>query len=241
MNRKTISSKPASNGKRVGASVVVDGQTPVGTNPFGQVANAPFNGGFGFPQVPGFGIPNPCGSCPPPFFPPLPVAPFPGNPGFIIDDRIEPPFEDDEFNTTITAGVAPQTIPANSTAVLLLASALSSTGGARVSGSSIILPIPGTYSLSINVTAGRTPGSTGGNISFILNGGVSGTGVIASGDVIMSGTQVFSGTISVRTNAPNTAISILVNNVGGVLQILGGTVTAQLVSGRFRDQNNPFF
>ena len=240
MSRNNIPPKSSTPNKRVGASVVVDGQ-PLGVvnqfpygapgvvNPYGPQGYGPFNPGF--PGGQGIGIPNPCG-CPPPFFPPVPFFP-----GIFFDDRVEQfPIIEDEFDVALTAGVAPQTIPANSTAALLLTSAVTSTGGARISGSSIILPVEGVYTLSVNVTASRPVTSAGGIVQFILNGGISGSGNIAFGDLAIGTTQVFSDTVTVRTNGVHTAVSILVNNAGGPLQILGGTISIQL-NNRF----GPFF
>lgn len=226
--------------KRVGASVVIDGQNPVGPyGPYPGLGNPFIQGPYGIgpgipPPFPGIGIPNPCGGCPPPFFPPLPF------PGLIVDDRIERPICDNP-DTSITAGIAPQTIPANSTSTLLLSSALTSSGGANISGSNISLPREGVYSLSLSVTASRSSTSTDGVVSFILNGGVSGAGTIAGGSLLSGTTQVFSGSATVRSSSRRTTISILVNNTGGPLQILGGTLSVQLLHGRNHHHDPLFF
>lgn len=220
MNREVPSDK------RVGASVVVDANVQGMVSPYGYPPVAP--GITPFPPVaPGIGIPNPCG-CNIPFFPPVPFFPFPG----FIDDRIERPLPPSRpiENVSLTVGVAPQSIASSTTAALLLTSAIASTRGIRISGSSIILPVEGVYTLSINITASRGVGVIGGDIMFILNGGISGSGFIASGDVASGQTRVFSGSITLTTNSPGTSISVLVNNDGGSLQILGGTITVQLVS-----------
>lgn len=223
--------------KRVGASVVIDAQG-AGLNPYIQGPQ------LGYPGIvqPGIGIPNPgCCPCPPPFFPPMPfpIGGFPGYPGYFPGGEFPlfPGEEDDIIiddpnvpTVVINAGVAPQTINAGSTAQVLLTSAMSSVGGAYITGNSIILPVRGTYNLSINITVSRPLGSTGGIVSFILNGGVSGSSNIASAALSAGSTQVLSGTVSLRTNSRNTSVSILANNGGGSLQILGGTVSVQLTS-----------
>lgn len=201
--------------KRVGASVIPPAQ-PIGPIP----GPGPFPGiGVG----PGIG-PGICGV--PPFFPPPPFPCFPR--GIIFDDRLDPPlppFPDE--NVSLTAGVAPQTIPATSTASLFLSSAMTSSGGARISGNSIILPVPGRYTLSINITASRSGMSSDGDVMFILNGAVSGSGFIASGNLLSGQTRVYTGSVSLSTQERHASISVLVNNDGGPLQILGGTVSVQ--------------
>lgn len=218
-----MNKRVATSNKRVGASVVPNAQV----SPFPQYGVPP-----PFP-VPGIGIPNPCGV--PPQFPlPIPFPPFLPYP-IVFDDRV-PPFPPEPApvppvvqNVSITAEVAPQTVASSSTTVLMLSNAISSIGGARVSGSSIILPVRGTYTLSISVAASRALTSTGGNVMFILNGGI-GSSFIASGNIASGESRIFTGSVTFSTNEVNTPISVLVNNEGGSLSILGGTVTVQLTS-----------
>lgn len=214
--------------KKVGASVVIDGQPNaygpyngfgpgVGPNGFGPGPIGPY-GGYGYP-----GVPIPPGPCGVPFFPPPPFAPF------LFDDRFDSSSSSssDEDDASATVSVPPQTVAPNTTNALILGSALSS-DDVRVNGNSIELPIPGTYRISANVTASRANPSTGGNVSLLLNGGVGG-GTIATGNIPSGATQVLSGSDTFSTNGRNTSVSVLLNNAGDQLQVLGGTVTVQLI------------
>jgi len=80
------------------------------------------------------------------------------------------------------------------------------------------------------VTASRSSTSTGGVVQFILNGGVSGAGNIAFGDLLTNSTQVFSGNTTIRTNGRAVDVSVLASNAGGPLQVLGGTISIQLLN-----------
>lgn len=171
---------------------------------------------------PMIGIP-PMGGCNVPFFPPIPPPLFPGG---LVGENISCNRRDERGS--ITANVAPQSVPANSTTPVLLASASSSVGDMNISGNSIVLGCRGRYTISISITVSRDALSAAGTVSFLLNGGVGGSGTLSSMNLPSGSTQVFTGSTTFTTNGRNESVSILASNLGGLVQILGGTITVQL-------------
>lgn len=186
--------------KRVGATVAVEGVTPLGQPPF-----APY-GGYG------------CGY--PPFYPPPPVI--------IIDgrrhrrERILP-----RVSASIVPG---QVIPAGVIQQLLLTGTIVAEGQALVSGNAIFLPRRGTYLINLNVTVTRDITSTSGAVLFSVTGGIINPTNIAGSTVDSGNTQVFSGSIEIFATGPQSFVFFNVSNntpSAGPVTINSGTVTAQ--------------
>lgn len=131
--------------------------------------------------------------------------------------------DDDDRDVAITTDITRHTVPGNSTITVGLTSAAVSVGEARVSGNAIILPHRGDYRVHVNITMA----TVGDTVSVLVNGGVGGGTIITTA---ATGVSVYTGTITMRASSRQERISVMISNGGtGSIQILGGTISAQLV------------
>lgn len=200
--------------RRVGASVAIEGNTPIGIPPPG-----PYPGIL--PIVPPFGYGCEDYCRPPPFF---------GRGCNIIDERNIHHHERERrrdnvlVSATILSG---QTILGGSTQQIALGSSIITIGG-NVSGSSLILLEAGVYRVDITVVVNRPITSASGTVLFSLNG----TTILAGGTVNSGETEVFSGSTIIQTASRNSSVSFTVSNttaLAGPITLQSGNVSAQLI------------
>lgn len=155
------------------------------------------------------------------------IPPPPLFPMVLYDDRHRhrrcSDSDDDDRDVAITTDITRHTVPGNSTITVGLTSAAVSVGEARVSGNAIILPHRGDYRVHVNITMA----TVGNTVSVLVNGGVGGGTIITTA---ATGVSVYTGTITMRASSRQERISVMISNGGtGSIQILGGTISAQLV------------
>lgn len=212
---------PQNDAKRVGASVSVEANVPIGQYPYppGAYPPGPYPpigcppGPYPYPPI---GYP-PC--YPPPFYPPR-----------IIDDRI-PPVNPIIRDVAISVSILPgQSIDTGFTQPLLLGTINFSRGGATISGNGILLPVPGLYNVSLTATVTRLGTSSTGEVAFTISGPISSGVSEIIGTVLSGTTQTISGTTSV--NVLNRDAIILFNTFnsgGGPVIIDSGSITVSKI------------